>query len=315
MTSTTAFPDVNPLIALSESLAEVAERVGRSTLAVRGRRRAVASGVVWRSGILATAAHVFRRTPAAVSVVAEAGRSLDASLIGIDSTTDIAVFRLPDESVAAVETGDASRVKAGHLAMAIGRGSDGELTASYGLVNRTGGPWQTWLGGHIDRLIRLDGGIYEGLSGGPVADAQGSVIGIATSALSRSYGIVVPASAVSRVVDALLTKGHVTRAFLGIGAQPVPLPRTGGEPEAEGDLKEGLLITSLAPAGPADEAGVLIGDILVRVAGQPAPSLHEVRNALAGHIGEEVHVDVLRGGAPTELKLTVGQWPAERRCC
>jgi hypothetical protein len=63
------------------------------------------------------------------------------------------------------------------------------------------------------------------------------------------------------------------------------------------------------------EAGVLIGNILVRVAGQPAPSLHEVRNALAGHIGEEVHLDVLRGGAPTELRLTVGQWPAGRQCC
>jgi serine protease Do len=313
MTSTTAFPDVNPLIALSESLAEVAERVGRSTLAVRGRRRAVASGVVWRSGILATAAHVFRRTPAAVSVVAEAGRSLDASLIGIDSTTDIAVFRLPDESVAAVETGDASRVKAGHLAMAIGRGSDGELTASYGLVNRTGGPWQTWLGGHIDRLIRLDGGIYEGLSGGPVADAQGSVIGIATSALSRSYGIVVPASTVSRVVDALLNKGHVARAFLGIGAQPVPLPKTAGEPAGGEDL--GLLITSVAPGGPAGQAGVMIGDILVSVAGEPVASLHDLRHALADHVGEDVRVTVLRGGRPTELRLTVGEWPTERRCC
>ena len=315
MTSTMDNPGTNPLTAISDALAAVVDNVGKSTLAVRGRRRGVASAIVWRPGILVTAAHVFRRAPAAVSLVAGGGRSLDAALIGVDSTTDIAVFRLPDESVATAEIGDASSVKVGHLVIAIGRGSDGDLTASYGLVNRTGEAWQTWLGGHIDRLIRLDGGVYDGLSGGPVADAKGSVIGIATSALSRNYGIVVPALTVSRVVDALLTKGHVTRAFLGIGAQPVPLPRTGGEPETEGDLREGLLITSLAPAGPADEAGVLIGDILVSVAGQPAPSLHEVRNALAGHVGEEVHVDVLRGGAPTELRLTVGQWPAQRQCC
>jgi S1-C subfamily serine protease len=303
------------LIAISDSLAAVVDEVGRSTVAVRGRRRGLASGVVWRPGILVTVAHVFRRAPAAISVVGEGGRGLDAALIGIDSTTDIAVFRLPDESVAAARTGDASSVRAGHLAIAIGRGSVGDLTASYGLVNRTGGAWQTWLGGHIDRLIRLDGGVYDGLSGGPVADASGSVIGIATSALSRSYGIVVPELTVSRVVNALLTKGPIARAFLGIGAQPVPLPGVGGERAAEGDAKVGLLITSLAADGPADQAGVLIGDILVSVAGHPAVSLHDVRNALADHIGEQVRVVVLRGGAPTELQLTVGKWPTERQCC
>jgi serine protease Do len=77
----------------------------------------------------------------------------------------------------------------------------------------------------------------------------------------------------------------------------------------------GLLITSLVPAGPADQAGVLIGDILVSVADQPASSLHDVRTALADHIGEQVRVNVLRGGAPTELQLTVAQWPTERPCC
>jgi serine protease Do len=225
MTSTMDSPSTNPLIAISDCLAAVVDGVGKSTVAVRSRRRGVASGVVWRPGVLVTVAHAFHRAPAAISLVAEGGRCLDAALIGVDSTTDIAVFRLPDESVAAVETGDASSVRAGHLAIAIGRGSAGDLTASYGLVNRTGGAWQTWLGGHVDRLIRLDGGVYDGLSGGPVADARGSVIGIATSALSRSYGVVVPALTVSRVVDALLAKGHVARAFLGISAQPVPLPK------------------------------------------------------------------------------------------
>lgn len=313
MTSTADNFTTNPLIAFSDSLAAVVDRVGKSTVSVRGRRRSVASGVVWRPGVLVTAAHVFRRAPAAISLVAEGGRNLDAALIGIDSSTDIAVFRLPDESLATVETGDASSVRAGHLAIAVGRGSAGDLTASHGLINRTGGAWQTWLGGHIDRLIRLDGGVYDGLSGGAVADARGSVIGIASSALSRSYGIVIPASTVSRVVEALLTTGHVARAFLGIGAQPVPLAGTGGELAAEREA--GLLITSLAPSGPADQAGVLIGDILVRAAGKSVASLHDVRNALADHIGEQVRMDVLRGGTPTELQLTVGQRPTERQCC
>ena len=313
MDSTSPNQAANPLIALSEALAGVVERVGQSTLAVHGRsRHALASGVVWKRGVMVTAAHVFRRTPAAVSVRAAGDRQLDATLVGIDSSTDIAVFRLPDDSVAAAEIGDASAVRAGHLALAIGRSADGDVTASQGVVNRTAGPWQTWLGGQVDCLIRLDGGLYDGLSGGPVADAAGSVIGMATSALSRSYGIVVPASTVSRVLDALLTQGRVARAFIGIGAQPVPLPTTsaaGGEPGV------GLLVTSLARGGPADQAGILVGDIVVDVAGRPATTLHELRSALAQRIGERVRVALLRGGAPAEASVTVGEWPSERRAC
>ncbi|HJW12153.1 MAG TPA: trypsin-like peptidase domain-containing protein [Albitalea sp.] len=295
----------NPLLALSDALAAVVERVGQSTLAVRGRsRHALASGVVWKAGILVTAAHVFRRTPAAVSVLAAGDKSFDATLVGIDSSTDIAVLRLPDESVPAAEIGDASAVKAGHLALAVGRSADGDVTASYGLVNRTSGAWQTWLGGQVDRLIRLDGGLYDGLSGGPVADASGTVIGMATSALSRSYGIVVPASTVSRVVDTLLTQGRVARAFIGIGAQPVDV-----------EAGTGLLVTSLARGGPADQAGILVGDIVLDVAGRPAATLHELRSALGSRIGERVRMALLRGGTPAEASVTIGEWPRAERAC
>ena len=143
--------------------------------------------------------------------------------------------------------GEAAPVRAGHLAIAVGRGGEGDTIASAGIVNRVGGAWQTWLGGSIDRLIRLDGGVYEGLSGAPVADASGAVIGIATAALSRSYGIVVPTATVSRVVDALLANGRVARPWLGIGAQTVPLPESAGATAGE---RSGLLVTSLAAAAP-----------------------------------------------------------------
>ena len=300
----------SPLAAFSNQLAAIVDQLGASTLGVRGRhRQGLASGTLWRPGIVVTSAHVFRRTPAALTLVADGARELDATLVGIDSSTDIAVFRLADDTLAAATLGDGSGVKAGSLAIAVGRSSHGELTASYGIVNRVSGPWETWLGGHVDRLIRLDGGIYDGLSGGPVADASGAVIGIATAALSRSYGIVVPASTVSRVVDALLAKGHVARPFLGIGAQPVPL-RKAGAPDAVG-----LLITSLVAGGPAESAGILVGDILASVHGQPASSLAELRFALADQIGKPVVASVVRGGQAIDVSVTVGQWPTERRRC
>jgi len=305
-------PTANPLVAHSQAIAAIVDRIGASTLAVRGRRGSVASGVVWQAGLVVTAAHVFRRAPAAVTLIGAAGRNVEATLVGIDSSTDIALFRLAGEhGLAPIAPGDAAGVRAGHFAIAVGRSSEGDAIASAGVVNRAGGAWQTWLGGSLDRLIRLDGGVYDGLSGAPVADASGAVIGIATAALSRSYGIVVPASTVSRVVAALLANGHVARPWLGIGAQPVPL-----SPDKDGDpATAGLLISSLAPGGPAERAGVLIGDIVVRAAGQVAADLRALRSALAAHIGKAATLSILRGGAARELQVQVGEWPVERHYC
>ena len=300
------------LRAHSDRIAEIVDQLGAATVAVLGRRGAIASGSVWRSGLVVTAAHVFRRTPAALTLVDGAGASRAATLVGIDSSTDLALFRLADPGVlAALPATAAAPVRAGHVAIAVGRGGEGDTIASAGLVNRVGGPWQTWLGGSLDQLIRLDGGVYDGLSGAPVADADGAVIGIATAALSRSYGIVVPASTVSRVIDALLAHGRVARPWLGIGAQPVPLPEAPGAAAGE---KSGLLVTSLAAGGPAERAGLLIGDIIVRAAEGAAANLRELRQALAAHVGKTVALAVLRGGAPLDLQTSVGEWPSTRGC-
>lgn len=302
----------DPLRAHSDRLAGIVDAIGAATVAVLGRRGALASGCAWRPGLVVTAAHVFRRTPAALTVVDGSGTSRGATLVGIDSSTDVALFRLADQgALALLPAAAAAPVRAGHFAVAVGRSGEGDTIASAGIVNRVGGPWQTWLGGSIDRLIRLDGGVYEGLSGAPVADADGAVIGIATAALSRSYGIVVPATTVSRVVDALLANGRVARPWLGIGAQPVPLPESA---IGAGEEKSGLLVTSLAAGGPAERAGLLIGDIIVRAAESAAANLRELRQALAAHVGGNVALAVLRGGAPVHLQTSVGEWPGERRC-
>jgi len=306
-------PDSSPLATHSDALAALVGTVAASTFAVHGRRGTLATAVVWQAGLVVTAAHVFRRAPAAITLVGAEGRTLEATLVGLDSSTDIALFRLAVSDASAfapVVTGDAAGVRAGHFAVAVGRSGEGDPIASSGIVNRAAGAWQTWLGGSLDRLIRLDGGVYDGLSGAPVADARGAVIGIATAALSRSYGIVVPSSTVARVVAALLANGHVARPWLGIGAQPVPVPADAAATAAA----TGLLISSLAPGGPAERAGLLIGDIVVRAAGQVAADLRALRDALAAHVGQAATLSILRGGVARELQVEVGEWPLERRC-
>ena len=298
-----------PLADRSDALAALVERTAAGTFAVRGRRGTLATATLWQPGLVVTAAHVFRRSPAAITLVGAEGKTVEATLVGLDSSTDLAVFRLAVSDAAAfapVTIGDAASVRAGHFVVAVGRSGEGDPIASSGIVNRAAGPWQTWLGGSLDRLIRLDGGVYDGLSGAPVADARGAVIGLATSALSRSYGVVVPASTVSRVVAALLANGHVARPWLGIGAQPVPV---------SGAAETGLLISSLAPGGPAERAGLLIGDIVVRAAGQIAADLRALRDALAAHVGRAATLSILRGGVAREVEVEVGEWPTERKFC
>ena len=310
-------PSTSAFAAHSDALAALVDRIAASTFAVRGRRGTLATAVVWQAGLVVTAAHVFRRAPAAITLVGAEGKSVEATLVGLDSSTDIAVFRLAvsDGTVfPPVVSGDAAGVRAGHLVVAVGRSGEGDAIASSGIVNRAAGPWQTWLGGSLDRLIRLDGGVYDGLSGAPVADARGAVIGLATAALSRSYGVVVPTSTVARVVAALLASGHVARPWLGIGAQPVPVAGAAGANEPAAGAT-GLLISSLAPGGPAERAGLLIGDIVVRAAGQIAADLRALRDALAAHVGRVATLSILRGGVAREVEVEVGEWPTERRFC
>jgi S1-C subfamily serine protease len=299
-------PSPNAFAELSDSLAAVVDRTAPAALAVVGRhRRAIATATVWRDGALAiTAAHALRHCPATVSLVGEGGRRVDAAVVGSDASTDLALLRLADTAAPAVAAGDTAALRAGHLVIAVGRSGEGDAVASWGLVNRASGPWQTWLGGDIDRLIRLDGGVYEGLSGAPVADASGAVIGLATSALSRSCGIVLPTATVNRVVDQLLAHGPVARGFLGVGAQPAALP----------DGQAGLLITALMPDGAASRAGLMVGDLIVRIGGAPTGTLQAMRAALAGRAGQTVDVDLVRGGAPTTMPVVVGDGPQRRRC-
>jgi S1-C subfamily serine protease len=315
---------ITPLQALSDSIASTVEKVGMSTVALRGRgQRALGCGVVWRTGMMVTVAHAFGRVPATVSVITAQQAGADATLVGTDPPTDLAVFRLPDDALPAVDRSNSAVVRPGQLAILVGRSPGADLTASVSVINRVAGAWQTWLGGHMDRLIRLDAGPHDGLSGAPVADAAGKVFGLATSGLSRSYGVVVPESTISRVVDELLAKGHVARAFLGISVQPVEVSKapafalraTAGKPDEAGIPEAGLLITSLLPGGPATQAGLLVGDIVLEVADHRAASLPELRDALAGNIGKSVHVSLIRGGSPAQVDVTVGQWPTEARAC
>ena len=188
--------------------------------------------------------------------------------------------------------------------LALGRRDGNGVSVGMGIVSAVDGAWRTWFGGHLDRLIRPDIGIFTGFSGGSLVDGAGRVVGLNTTGLSRGSGLTIPASTVSRVVDELLLSGHVRRGFLGVGFHPVRLP--------EG--RAGLVILSLEPNGAAARAGVQIGDILVSLAGQPVADTDDVQAHLGSdRVGKPVAACFLRGGTPITLEITPDERPA-RKC-
>ena len=294
------------LVALSNELADAVERAGRWTVAIHARRRIPSSGIVWRPGVVVAASHTIRRDED-ISITLPDGGSVVATLAGRDPGTDLAVFRLPDTApaipAAALAPDDALRV--GALVLAVGRPGD-NVTASLGAISALGGEWRTWQGGRVDRFVRLDLAIYDGFSGGPLIDAAGRLLGVNTSGLTRAAPIAIPLSTITRVADELLAKGHVRRGYAGVAVQPVEIPERLAR-EHSLPAETALLVVAVEPGGPADRAGVLIGDVLIALDGAP---LREPTDLLAGLSGRTpVEVRLVRGGAPVSVSLTPGDRP------
>ncbi len=307
----------NGAAAMLAELPDAVAKVARSVVGVQAQSRCAraASGTVWQAGVVVAPAHALWRAQR-VRVVLPDGESVDAEVKGLDAGTDLAALVLAEggrEPPPLDHAADRER-RAGEFVFAVARDASGLTHASFGHVGSSAGAWRSWRGGRIDRLIRLDGGLYPGFSGAPVADASGQAIGVATSALSRMHGIVLPATTVDRVVAQLLAHGRVTHGYLGLALQPVKL--SDAQAAALGvSAGGGLLVASVADDGPAAAAGVLLGDTLVELGGTRVASLDDLRDALGGErIGAALRAVVLRAGARVELSVVIAERPRGGRC-
>lgn len=297
----------NTLIEFSNNLADVVEHAGRSVIGVlEGGQRGV-SGTLWRAGIAVTAAHTIRGQQE-VTVVLPAGGTATASVVGSDPSTDIAVLKLATNDATPAQFGDPAQLRVGHVVLAVGRRGEEGLSTSYGVISAIGGPWRTWQGGRVDRYLRLDLLPYPGFSGGPLVDVQGQVLGINTSGPRRSM-LTIPLATVDKVVKQLIEKGRVARGYLGAGLQRVRLPQS-GKPSSAEKRDVGLLILTISPDSPADHAGLLIGDIVLALDGNTLTDTADLQAALDSEsVGKAVRVQILRGGKPTEVNVTIGERP------
>jgi serine protease DegQ len=298
---------MDTLLSLSNDLAGAVERTAPAIVTVHARRRLPSTGIHWRPGVIVTADHTVRAEQD-ITVTTSDGRALPALLAGRDPGTDLAVLTVKDAGSATATLGDDAALKVGHLVLALGYGP----RVSWGVIGALGPRWRSWRGGEIERLVRLDLTLYPGFSGGPLVDAAARVVGLNTSGLARDARLTVPAKTVTRVADELLRTGHVSRGYLGLGMQPVPLP----EPLRRqlGLTREtGLIVVTVEPDGPAARAGVLLGDVLVALDGAPVSDLDDVQARLGSdRIGVAVPAVLVRAGARTELSIIVGAQPRRR---
>lgn len=288
---------------LAAAFNRVAEQLRQSTVQVKGRHRGPSgqhgggSGVIWQpDGVIITNAHVARGPEAVVSLAD--GRAFDATVTARDDGRDLAALKVEAADLPAASIGDSGALRVGELVLAVGNplGLAGAVTA--GVVHAIGGDGD---GPRQREWVRADVRLAPGNSGGPLADAQGRVIGI-NSMIAGGLALAVPSNAVQR----FLASG-AARPYLGVTMQPVQVP-------LGGRAVFGLLILDVADESPAAGAGLITGDLLIGMGGvrfMRPDSM--IRAVLAAASGDVLALDIRRGGRSLTIAVRVGTRAPERR--
>jgi S1-C subfamily serine protease len=292
------------LAALSNGMADAVENVATAVVRVNGRRRRSGSGVVFAQNMVLTASHVLEREED-LSVETADGRTLSARFAGREHSTDLAVLNVDglDIDPATPSEGDA---RVGQISLAVGSHSRGEgPRATLGVVSAVGGPVRSRRGPRVERYIQTDATPYPGFSGGPLIDARGDVLGILVSGWGRGAAFAIPADIAWRTAGTLSERGSVKRGYLGILSQPVRLPNGQSLGLTQ---RGGLLVVGVEDGSPAGRGGLIVGDILATLDGQPIEDTEDLLVLLAGdRVGRSVPVKLVRGGELTEVEITVGE--------
>ncbi len=292
------------LVDVSNQMADAVEAASASVVRVDARRRFPASGFVWSdNGLIVTANHVLRRDDK-IGIGLADGTQATGQLVGRDPSTDIALLSIEDAKVAAMAAAEEEKVKVGNLVLALGRPGR-SIQATLGILSAIGSGWRPHRGGRADKYIQTDVLMYPGFSGGPLIAADGTLIGLNTSALRQGASMTVPVSTMQRVVDALLQHGRVRRGYLGVSTQVVRLQE---DIRKELGQKTGLLIVAVEPDSPADDAGLTIGDTIVRLGSTEVRRhddlLGELTNA---NFEEKTPMTIVRGGEIQTLTVKIGE--------
>ena len=269
----------------------------------------VGSGVIFdRRGYILTNEHVIHGAKE-IRVTLPDGREFKGELVGADSMTDLAVIKINGENLPIAELGDSEKVRVGEFCIAIGNPFGLESTVTFGVVSATGRSIRTESEKLLENLIQTDAAINPGNSGGALINLKGEIIGINTAIIPYAQGIgfAIPINTAKVVAESLIKYGRVIRPWLGIYYLPLT-PQVASRLRLS--VEYGIYIISVVPGGPADKAGLMKGDIIVRFNGQKIRTAEQLRDALlrAG-VGKRVFLTVLRKGKMRFFELTLEERP------
>src|SRR5712672_1843457 len=289
------------LAQFSSALTARAELAKNAVVAIRLAHGRHITGRVWRSDIVVTSEQSLPRNDD-FELVAAGGSVIAARIAGRDPSTNIAILRpaeqLPSPSIVAGEA------HAGALALAIGADGTGGVSARLGLVNLAGAEWHSSRGGLIDRRIVLDVSLGRREEGGPVLGAAGACLGMSTFG-PRGQVIAIPTATIERIVPLLLEDGRIARGWLGVALQAVAVPDALRE---TADQSSGLMVMSVVENGPAAQAGILAGDIILTVDGTSTRRFRNIaRHFGSDSIGRKADVRLIRSGAVMTVQTTIAE--------
>ena len=299
------------LVSLSEEIQNVADKVSQSVVSVRSRTRGIGSGVVWTSdGLIVTCSHIVRKLDE-LEVSLSNGKSFPAKVIGNDPYSDIALLKIQTNgkndtiSLNPIEIGDSENLKAGQFVLALANpyGEYPSITEGIITSERSSLGGSQW-GAITDNIVITDARLNPGYSGGPLVDVEGKMIGL-NAAYVSSRGIAIRAGKVRNITDQLANDGAIKIAYLGIVTDEISLPSEVGA-QLEPSQEEGLILLSVEKDTAAKKAGLLMGDIIVRLDDHPITNIHDLRRQLLKHdvIGRSLKLDIIRGEKKSELSIT-----------
>ena len=289
----------------SNGLTSAVQKGGGSTVLIDARRRYPASGIVYASDLILTADHVVTREENLNAAGAD-GKSYPATIAGRDPGSDLVLLRLAEKAFTPASIAK-EEPKVGQLVLALGRPDNSGVQASWGIITALGGPTRTGRGGLLDAYIQTETTSYPGFSGGPLVNTEGEVLGLNTSGLAHGTALTIPIKSAWRTADSLAKHGTVKRGYLGVRTQSVDLPESARQ-ELKNKQEHGLLVLWLEDKGPAEQGGLLVGDILVRISEQMVGDPDDLYSALNSEtVGKSIAVEILRGGKSQVIKVTVGE--------
>jgi S1-C subfamily serine protease len=307
-------PDDEALDAYSRTVSSVAERLAPSVANLRVTRRGRGGArydgggsgvVVTADGFMLTSAHVVAGSRGKVRASFVDGREVEASVVGADPFSDLAVLRTTAGELVPAELGDAERLRVGQLVVAIGNphGFAGSVTA--GVVSALGRSLPTRAGSAtrmVENVIQTDAALNPGNSGGALADGLGRVVGINTAVAGVGLGLAVPVNTTTRtIVAALMRDGRFRRAYIGVAVGPRPLP-----PRIAQRLGRvsGVEIVEVVADSPAARGGLRAEDLIVDVGGTPVASADDLQRLMVAEvIGADVTLSLVREGSLIDITL------------